>query len=422
MVGESDNGSAGWPRSPWEKRAFPVTLMAMRSALRPSPALRPPPSLLLLMLLCVCSRALSVPLIRSCSLAQHHSLLLSPNLPLHASRSCLYMSTSTPSKGGRRKPEEPKQTLEEIRQVRLGKVASLQTQGINPYAYKFNTSHKSTELQQLYQHLGNGVEDESADVRIAGRIMVRRVFGKLAFFELQDEAGSIQLYLDQTRLQSRFDQIKEFTDAGDIIGVWGSIKRTEKGELSVYARGWEMLTKSLSPLPDKFHGLTDVNKRYRQRHLDLITNSDVRRTLRQRAAIISRMRELLDSRGFLEVETPVLHTQAGGAEARPFETYHHALDMPLTLRIATELHLKRLVVGGIDRVYELGRIFRNEGLSTRHNPEFTSIELYQAYADYEDMMELTENMVSDIAMKLHGEEYIFVSHPHSSFHINACFS
>jgi lysyl-tRNA synthetase class 2 len=187
--------------------------------------------------------------------------------------------------------------------------------------------------------------------------------------------------------------IKDWTDGGDIIGVRGTVRRTDKGELSVYAKEWKMLTKSILPLPDKFKGFKDVSKRYRSRHLDLIVNPDVRETFKKRAKITSMLRRLLDDQGFLEIETPVLHTQSGGAEAKPFETFHNSMDMDLTLRIATELHLKRLVVGGFERVYELGRIFRNEGISTRHNPEFTSVELYQAYADYDDMMELTENLV-----------------------------
>ena len=182
-------------------------------------------------------------------------------------------------------------------------------------------------------------------------------------------------------------------DAGDILGIRGTIRRTDKGELSVYAKEWKMLTKAIAPLPDKYHGLTDITKRYRMRHLDMISNPSVRETFRKRALITSSLRRQLDELGFLEIETPVLHSQPGGAEAKPFETYHNSMDMNLTLRIATELHLKRLIVGGFHRVYEIGRIFRNEGISTRHNPEFTSIELYQAYADYHDMMDLTEKLV-----------------------------
>jgi lysyl-tRNA synthetase class 2 len=179
--------------------------------------------------------------------------------------------------------------------------------------------------------------------------------------------------------------------------------RVLQGELSVYADEWTMLTKSLHPLPDKFHGLTDVSKRYRQRHLDMVVNPEVRQVFRTRARITSAMRRILESKGFVEIETPILNAQPGGAEAKPFETFHNSLDMPLTLRIATELHLKRLIVGGFDRVFEIGRIFRNEGLSPRHNPEFTSVELYQAYADYDDMMVLTETMVADIAKEVTGK-------------------
>lgn len=188
-------------------------------------------------------------------------------------------------------------------------------------------------------------------------------------------------------------QLKDWTDGGDIIGVRGTVRRTDKGELTLYAKEWKMLTKAALPLPDKFHGLTDISKRYRSRHLDMIANPHVRDTFRKRSMITSKLRRILDGMGFLEIETPVLHTQSGGAEAKPFETYHNTMDMNLTLRIATELHLKRLIVGGFERVYEVGRIFRNEGVSTRHNPEFTSVELYQAYADYNDMMDLTEHLV-----------------------------
>ena len=307
-------------------------------------------------------------------------------------------------KGGKKaaKPEEPTLTLEEIRQVRIDKLQTMQSKGMNPFAYQYHTTHSTHELQELFQGLENGKEDEHAHVSIAGRIMIRRVFGKLAFFTLQDASGTIQLYLDKGRLQEKFDDLRDLIDAGDIIGVEGSVKRTDKGELSVYVKDWKILTKSLQPLPDKYHGLTDINKRYRQRHLDMIVNPEVRQTFRARAFIISSIRKMLDSIGYLEIETPILNSQPGGAEAKPFETFHNSLDMPLTLRIATELHLKRLVVGGFDRVYEIGRIFRNEGLSTRHNPEFTSIELYQAYADYNDMMALTENMISSIAKELKG--------------------
>lgn len=234
--------------------------------------------------------------------------------------------------------------------------------------------------------------------------MPRRVFGKLAFFNLQDETGTIQLYLDKRRIQSSmedspnaFNNLKKLTDTGDILGVTGNLKRTEKGELSVNVNTYTVLTKSLLPLPDKWHGLTDTEKRYRQRYVDLIINPQVRQTFRRRAQITASIRRYLDDKGFIEIETPVLQGEAGGAEARPFVTYHNTLEMDLYLRIATELHLKRLIVGGFEKVFELGRIFRNEGVSTKHNPEFTSIELYQAYADYLDMMELTINIITTAA-------------------------
>jgi lysyl-tRNA synthetase, class II len=286
----------------------------------------------------------------------------------------------------------------EIRQARLDKIQNMRDAGMEPFAYNFMPTMTAAELASKYENkLENGEEDEAADVSVAGRIMIRRVFGKLAFFTLQDESGVMQLQFDKGRLDDSFDSLKSWTDGGDIIGVRGSVRRTDKGELTVYAKEWTMLTKSILPLPDKFHGLQDITKRYRSRHLDLIVNKDVRETFRKRAMITTMLRRQLDDKGFLEIETPVLHSQSGGAEAKPFETYHNSMGLDLTLRIATELHLKRLIVGGFNRVYELGRIFRNEGISTRHNPEFTSVELYQAFADYHDMMDLTEELVCTIA-------------------------
>ncbi|BAU15468.1 Lysyl-tRNA synthetase [Leptolyngbya sp. NIES-3755] len=295
---------------------------------------------------------------------------------------------------------------DELRQTRIEKVDQLKQLGINPYAYRWESTHSAAELQQKFVELPSGEEDPT-EVAIAGRVMLRRFLGKLAFFTIQDETGTIQLYLEKKRIQENmgettFKQLDKLCDAGDFIGVKGTIKRTDKGELSVYVKEYTILTKSLLPLPDKWHGLTDVAKRYRQRYVDLIVNPEVRDTFRKRALITAGIRRYLDEQGFIEIETPVLMSEAGGADARPFTTYHNTLDMQLYLRIATELHLKRLIVGGFEKVFELGRIFRNEGISTRHNPEFTTIELYQAYADYHDMMNLTEAIITNVAQKVLG--------------------
>lgn len=302
--------------------------------------------------------------------------------------------------------EEDRAPVSELRAVRMKKIDEMAAAGVNPFAYTFRPTHSTAELQALYKDLPNGQEDEGADVAVAGRLTARRVFGKLAFFTLSDEHGTVQLYLDKGRLGEDFGKLKAWTDGGDIVGARGTVKKTDKGELSVYAREWAMLTKALLPLPDKYHGLTDVQARYRKRHLDLIVNKGVRDTFRKRAQITSALRRLLDEDGFLEIETPVLQTVVGGAAAKPFETHHNAMDQAMTLRIATELHLKRLLVGGFERVYELGRIFRNEGVSTRHNPEFTSVEIYQAYADYHDMIDLTERLIGTIAQEVLGSQQV----------------
>ncbi|KAH8056784.1 hypothetical protein JL721_9902 [Aureococcus anophagefferens] len=275
----------------------------------------------------------------------------------------------------------------ELRGRRLAKAEAMRAAGVEPFAYGFEASHSAAAAQAEWAGLENGAEDEGARVSVCGRLMAKRVFGKkLAFFGLRDATGEIQLFLEKKRVNGglgdgdpkTFKNLLEWTDGGDVVGASGTVKRTDKGELSVYVDDWTMLTKALAPLPDKHKGLVDVQTRYRRRELDLIANPDVRRTFELRAKITR------------------------GAEAKPFETKHNALDLDLTLRIATELHLKRLVVGGFDRVYELGRIFRNEGVSTRHNPEFTSVELYQAYADYDDMMVLTETLVESLAENLVG--------------------
>lgn len=310
-------------------------------------------------------------------------------------------------KNSANKKAESEMSESELRQARLAKASAMRDAGVEPYGYSFAPTRTASELRSEYEgKLDGGEEDVDSDVSVAGRIMARRVFGKLAFFTLQDSTGTIQLHMEKRRLADTFKDLKAWTDSGDIIGVRGSVRRTDKGELSVYAKEWTMLTKSALPLPDKYHGLTDISKRYRSRHLDLVVNPDVRDTFRKRAVLTSSLRRQLDDMGFLEIETPVLHAQPGGAEAKPFETFHNSMGLDLTLRIATELHLKRLIVGGFDKVYELGRIFRNEGISTRHNPEFTSVELYQAYADYNDMMDLTEELVCGMAESINHSETI----------------
>ena len=296
--------------------------------------------------------------------------------------------------------------MSEIREARLNKAKILLSKGFNAYSENFKITHTTSFLQKEYSFLENGQEID-IDISIAGRVLAKRVMGKIAFFSLSDQEDSIQLYLDKFIInennQSKhltFEDLKDLVDIGDWIGVHGSIKKTNKGEISIKVLRWEMLSKSLQPLPDKWHGLTDIEKRYRQRYLDLIVNPQSKNVFKIRALCISLIRRWLDERNFLEIETPILQSEAGGAEARPFVTHHNTLDIPLYLRIATELHLKRMVVGGFERVYELGRIFRNEGISTKHNPEFTSVEIYQAFANYEDMMQLTEELISNLLLTI----------------------
>jgi lysyl-tRNA synthetase class 2 len=305
------------------------------------------------------------------------------------------------------KKEEVKVSPREERSVRIAKADKFRQKGMNPYEYTWDVTDSCTKLQEVHKDLGSGEVAEGSSTSIAGRVMAKRVFGKLAFYTLSDSAGEIQLYLEEAAIKEAggdesFEDLKTLVDVGDWIGVQGGIKRTDKGELSVMVSKWAMLTKTILPLPDKFKGLTDVNIRYRRRYVDLIVNSEVRETFRKRAAIVQGVRSYLTDRDYIEIETPVMNGDIGGADARPFITHHNALDMPLYLRIATELHLKRMVVGGFERVFELGRIFRNEGVSTRHNPEFTSVELYEAYADYEDMIRITEDIICENALKVCG--------------------
>jgi len=292
--------------------------------------------------------------------------------------------------------------LSEFREARLSKAKSLLEKGYEPYCESFNVTHSTKFLVDNYSYLDKGQEFQ-IDISIAGRVLAKRIMGKIAFFSICDQEGPIQLYLEKLIIDNNnnskflsFDDLKELVDIGDWIGVSGIIKKTNKGELSIKVSSWQMLSKSLQPLPDKWHGLTDVEKRYRQRYLDLIVNPESKLVFQTRAKCISLIRRWLDDKNFIEIETPILQSEAGGAEARPFITHHNTLDIPLYLRIATELHLKRMVVGGFERVYELGRIFRNEGISTKHNPEFTSVEIYKAFSNYEDMMEMTEELICHI--------------------------
>jgi lysyl-tRNA synthetase class 2 len=336
-------------------------------------------------------------------------------------------------------------SLEELRKVRIEKaeglreIAQMQNKASNsafmPFAYSFERSHYCAELQDEYKYLEAGEEVERSSrgddlFAVCGRVMNKRVFGKLAFITIEDATGTIQLQVSKANLPTReeqeneeetttstsasdaqkerigslaFTEMKKFLDLGDIVGGCGSLRKTDKGELSVNCESFVVLTKALVPLPDKFHGLKDQEMKYRRRELDLLTGGPLgltRRAVKARAGVMKAMRDYLYAKDYTEVETPVLHKQAGGADARPFATHHNALNKGLTLRIATELHLKRLVVGGLERVYEIGKVFRNEGISTRHNPEFTSIEVYQAYADYHDMMTLTEDLIRSSAREV----------------------
>ena len=293
------------------------------------------------------------------------------------------------------------QDMNELLKVRRDKLAAFREMGVAPFGHRFEVSHHNAAILEQYANLEG--EDESAEeVTIAGRLMAIRGHGKASFSVIMDRTGRIQIYFKLDVLgEEKYKQFK-LLDIGDIIGVKGHVFRTRRGELTVRVDDFDLLSKSLRPLPEKFHGLTDTEIRYRQRYVDLIMNPEVMNTFVARTNIIKSIRNYLDSRDFLEVETPVLGTIAGGAAARPFITHHNTLDLDMYLRIATELNLKRLVVGGMERVYEIGRVFRNEGMDVRHNPEFTSIEIYQAYADYNDLMDVTEGIVRDAAMAVCG--------------------
>ncbi|MBR6568228.1 MAG: lysine--tRNA ligase [Clostridia bacterium] len=293
--------------------------------------------------------------------------------------------------------QEVQQDVNELRKVRVDKLEALQADGRDPFVItKYDQTHHSLEIKENFEEL------EGKTVRVAGRMMSKRIMGKASFCNIQDLKGNIQSYVARDSLGE--DEYKDFKklDIGDIIGIEGSVFKTKTGEISIHAEKITLLTKSLLPLPEKFHGLTNTDTRYRQRYVDLIMNAESKQTLINRSKIIREVRNYLDSQGFLEVETPMLVSNAGGAAARPFETHFNALSEDFKLRISLELYLKRLIVGGLERVYEIGRVFRNEGLDTRHNPEFTLMELYQAYTDYHGMMDLTENLYRHVAQAVLG--------------------
>ncbi|MBC1514208.1 lysine--tRNA ligase [Listeria booriae] len=291
--------------------------------------------------------------------------------------------------------------------VRREKLDTLRAEGIDPFGAKFVRTISPEEIVSQYEgKTKEELEEAAIEVSVAGRIMTKRVKGKVGFTHIQDRFHQVQIYIRKDGVGEEAYDLFKLADLGDIVGVTGTIFLTNTGELSVKATEFTMLSKSLRPLPDKFHGLKDVEQRYRQRYLDLITNAESQQRFVMRSKIMQYTRNYLDNIGYLEVETPVLHTIAGGAAAKPFITHHNALDMELYLRIALELHLKRLIVGGMDKVYEIGRVFRNEGVSTRHNPEFTMLETYAAFENFEDIMELVEGLISTVCQKLHGTTVI----------------
>ena len=298
------------------------------------------------------------------------------------------------------KNQESGSSQSQIRKVRIQKMENLRERGLNPYPYGYDKDIMAQDLQEKYKELPIGEETEDF-YHVAGRVMANRNTGM--FIDLVDASGKIQIFSHKENLSEEDLKTLKTIDIGDIVGFYGSVRRTPRGELTIKATSLKILSKSLLPLPEKFHGLTDVETKYRQRYVDMIVNDDVRQTFKKRSLIIQKVREYLTGLGFMEVETPMLHPQAGGANARPFITHHNTLDMDMYLRIAPELYLKRLMVGGVsEKIFEINRSFRNEGIDTRHNPEFTMMELYQAYVDYNDMMTLTENLVAHVAKEVLG--------------------
>lgn len=307
----------------------------------------------------------------------------------------------TPQNNAPQEEELTAQQMSELLKIRRDKLAERQQAGQNPYAItRFDVTAENAVIREHFEQM------EGQTVTIAGRMMSRRIMGKASFMDVRDHSDRMQVYVKRDDVGT--DEYQDFKkwDIGDIVGIEGTVFRTQKGEISVHATAITLLSKALLPLPEKFHGLKDTDTRYRQRYLDLIVNPEVKDTFVKRSKIITAIREYLNEKSFLEVETPVLHGMAGGAAARPFITHHNTLDIDLYLRIALELHLKRLIVGGFDRVYEIGRVFRNEGMDTRHNPEFTLLELYQAFTDYEGMMDLTEDLIRTVAHQVLGTAQI----------------
>jgi lysyl-tRNA synthetase class 2 len=297
--------------------------------------------------------------------------------------------------------------MEPLEQIRIQKLKDIEELGYDPYPTFYRNTHTLADVVKQYaEKSAEDLEHSKEKVRVAGRIYTNRPFGKAGFITLSDGEGQLQVYAKKDLLPERDFQLYKLLDIGDFIGVEGTLFRTRTGELTVLVNEMTFLAKCFLPLPEKWHGLKDVEIRYRQRYVDLVVNREVRDVFVKRSLIVRELRRFLDDRGYLEVETPILHQIAGGALAKPFKTHHNALDMPLYLRIAPELYLKRLIVGGLNRVYDLNRIFRNEGISTRHNPEFTMLEFYQAYSNYTDLLDLTEEMLTGIAEKVCGSKMI----------------
>jgi len=297
--------------------------------------------------------------------------------------------------------------MDSLEQIRIQKLKEIQELGFDPYPTFYRTTHTLAEVgKEFSEKAAEDLEHGKYKVRVAGRILTNRPFGKAGFITLSDGEGQLQVYAKKDQLSDRDFQLYKLLDLGDFIGVEGLLFRTRTGELTVVASELTFLAKCFLPLPEKWHGLKDIEIRYRQRYVDLVVNREVRDVFVKRSVIIRELRRFLDERGYLEVETPILHPIAGGALAKPFKTHHNALDMTLYLRIAPELYLKRLIVGGLNRVYDMNRIFRNEGISTRHNPEFTMLEFYQAYSNYTDLMDLTEEMLTAIVEKVCGSKVL----------------